>query len=308
MDNKSHYLSSVALDILSNSRGPLPVPMTNDYLFRALMQRNNRVLSALICSLLHLDADDVTSVAISNPIELGEDMDDKTCILDIKVCLNGHTVINLEMQVVNEGNWPERSLCYLCRAFDNLNRGQNYEDIRSAIQIGLLNFTLFSESPEFFANYYMTNIKNHKIYSDKLRLSVLDLTQIHLATREDRNYGLHRWAAFFKAATWEELKMLAKTDLNLQEAVVTVRQLTQDEKIRQMCEAREDYYRRTAGREALLQKTTLERDQAVAREKKAVAERDHLLQLLKLHGIDSGEIGTETICRTEDRENDKKGI
>ena len=95
--------------------------------------------------------------------------------------------------------------------------------------------------------------------------------------------------------------MLAKTDLNLQEAVVTVRQLTQDEKIRQMCEAREDYYRRTAGREALLQKTTLERDQAVA-------ERDHLLQLLKMHGIDSGEIGTDTICRIEDRENDKREI
>ena len=68
---------------------------------------------------------------------------------DIKVNLNGHAVINLEMQVVNEGNWPERSLCYLCRAFDNLNRGQSYEDIRPAIQIGLLNFTLFPDSPEF---------------------------------------------------------------------------------------------------------------------------------------------------------------
>ena len=292
MDNKSLYLSSVSLDILANSQGPLPVPMTNDYLFRALMQRNNKVLSALICSLLHLDVDDVTSVVISNPVELGEDMDDKTCILDIKVCLNGHTVINLEMQVVNEGNWPERSLCYLCRAFDNLNRSQNYEDIRSAIQIGLLNFTLFPDSPEFFANYYMANIKNHKIYSDKLRLSVLDLTQVHSATEEDRGYGLDRWAAFFRAATWEELKMLAKTDLNLQEAVVTVRQLTQDEKIRQMCEAREDYYRRTAGREALLQKTTLERDQAVAERDQVVVERDQLLQLLKLHGIDINEKST----------------
>ena len=305
-----HEQSYLSLDILTDLHGPLPVPMTNDYLFRALMQRNNRVLSALICSLLHLDAADVVSVIISNPIELGEDIDDKTYILDIKVSLNGHTVIDLEMQVVNEGNWPERSLCYLCRAFDNLNHGREYKDALPAVQIGLLNFTLFPRSPEFFASYYMTNIKNHQIYSDKLRLSVLDLTQIELATEEDRGYGLDRWAAFFTAATWEELTMLANTDPNLQEAVLTVYHLTQEEKVRQQCEAREDYYRRTVGREKLLRQTTLERDQAIARErqaaarekqaiaekehaiareKQAIAERDRLLQILREHNIDVNE-------------------
>ena len=277
MSNNHISLRSVPSDILDSIHGPLPIPMTNDYLFRALMQQNNRVLRALICSLLHLDDAEVNSVIISNPIELGKNIDDKTYILDIKVNLNGHAVINLEMQVVNEGNWPERSLCYLCRAFDNLNRGQSYEDIRPAIQIGLLNFTLFPDSPEFFANYYMANTKNHKIYSDKLRLSVLDLTQADLATAEDHIYRLDRWAAFFKARTWEELKMLAKNDSTLQEAAVAVWHLTLDEKIRQICEAREDYYRRTAGREELLQKTTLERDQAIAERDLTAAERDQAI-------------------------------
>ncbi len=246
---------------LDDAHGAIPVRMTNDYLFRALMQRNTRVLKSLICSLLHLDPDDVTSVTILNPIELGETIDEKNYILDIKVDLNGHTTINLEMQVVNEGNWPERSLCYLCRVFDNLNRGEDYEDVHPAIQIGLLDFTLFEDSPEFFANYYLMNQKNHRIYSDKFRLSVLDLTQIDLATEEDRAYQIDHWAALFKATTWEELKMLAKNNQYIEDAVTTIRQLTQEEKIRQQCEAREDYYRRTAGREKLLKKTTSERDE-----------------------------------------------
>ena len=38
--------------------------------------------------------------------------------------------------------------------------------------------------------------------------------------------------------------MLAQNNQDIQEAVVTVYQLTQEEKIRQQCEAREDYYRR----------------------------------------------------------------
>ncbi len=246
---------------LDDAHGAIPVRMTNDYLFRALMQRNSKVLKSLICSLLHLDPDDVISVTILNPIELGETIDEKNYILDIKVDLNGHTTINLEMQVVNEGNWPERSLCYLCRVFDNLNRGEDYQDVHSAIQIGILDFTLFEDSPEFFSNYYLMNSKNHRIYSDKFRLSVLDLTQIDLATEEDRAYRIDRWAALFKATTWEELKMLAKNNQYIEDAVTTVRQLTQEEKIRQQCEAREDYYRRTAGREKLLKKTASERDE-----------------------------------------------
>ena len=73
----------------------------------------------------------------------------------------------------------------------------------------------------------------------------------------DRAYQIDRWAALFKATTWEELKMLATTNQYIEAAVSTIRQLTQEEKIRQRCEAREDYYRRTAGREELLRKTFL---------------------------------------------------
>lgn len=287
---------SMEIPDLDNLHGPIPIRMTNDYLFRALMQRNKEVLKALICSLLHLNPDDVTSVTILNPIELGQSMDDKNYILDIKVELNGHTIINLEMQVVNEGNWPERSLSYLCRAFDNLNTGDDYTEVHPAIQIGILGFTLFEDSPEFFANYYLINVKNHRIYSDKLRLSVLDLTQINLATEEDHAHGIDCWASLFRATTWEELKMLANTNQSIADAVTTVRQLTEEEKIRQQCEAREDYYRRTVGREKILKKTTEELEQAVIELEQAVIERDQALAdlerlqcLLTKHGIDINE-------------------
>lgn len=49
-----------------------------------------------------------------------EEIDAKTFILDIFIQLNNNQRINLEMQVKNEKNWPDRSLSYLCRAFDNL--------------------------------------------------------------------------------------------------------------------------------------------------------------------------------------------
>ena len=143
----------------------------------------------------------VQTVTITNPIELGETIDNKTFFLDVRVMMNDHACINLEMQVVNEYNWVERSLCYLCRSFDHLEHGQDYREVKPSIQIGLLNFTLFPENPEFYATYQFLNVKNHMLYSDKLRLSVLNLTRTDLATEEDRAYHIDYWASLFKAAT-----------------------------------------------------------------------------------------------------------
>lgn len=42
--------------------GKMPYSLTNDYLFRALLQKNNRVLKHLICVLLHLQPEEVSTV------------------------------------------------------------------------------------------------------------------------------------------------------------------------------------------------------------------------------------------------------
>ncbi|MCM1213754.1 MAG: Rpn family recombination-promoting nuclease/putative transposase [Lachnospiraceae bacterium] len=269
---------------LDSATGPVAIPMYNDYLFRALLQRNNRVLKGLICSLLHLSSEQVRTVSIRNPIELGDTIDSRDFFLDVKVLMNDQTDINLEMQVINEHNWTDRSLSYLCRSFDHLEHNQDYRYAKPTIQIGLLNFTLFPESPEFYATYQFLNVKNHMLYSDKLRFSVLNLTCINLATEEDRSYHIDYWASLFKSTTWEEIKMLAQKDDFINDASNTIYQLTQEEKIRLQCEAREDYYRRQnyveeefARKEAALADKDAElavKDAEIARLKKLLSEKD----------------------------------
>lgn len=65
---------------------------------------------------------------------------------------------------------------------------------------------------KYYATYMLMNVKNHSIYSDKLRLSVVELNQIEMATEEDKAFQIDYWAALFKAKTWEEIKMLAEKD------------------------------------------------------------------------------------------------
>ena len=229
--------------LLKNATGEVQFTLTNDYLFRATWQQSEKALRGLICSILDLQYEDIKSVEIMNPIELGKSIDAKDFILDSKVMLNNHTIINLEMQVLNLGNWPERSLAYMCRSFDRLNRGDDYVEVKPVVQVCFLDFTLFKEYPEFFSTYMFTNVKNHMIYSDKLKLYVVDLTCIDRATEEDKLRGIYHWAKLFKATTWEEIKMLAGNNTFLEEAAETAYRLSAEEKIRMQCEAREDYYR-----------------------------------------------------------------
>lgn len=265
--------------------------MTNDYLFRALLQRSNITLKGLICSLLHLHDDEIVSVVIMNPIELGKAVDSKNFFLDIKVSLNDQMVIHLEMQVINQYNWPERSLNYLCRTFDSLRTGENYLKAKPVIQIGLLDYTLFPEFPEFYATYEFRNTKNHHLYSDKLRLCVLNLSRIDLATEEDMLYKIDYWASLFKSTTWEEIKMLAKDNAYINNAASTVYRLSQEEKIRLRCEAREDYYRTQLDIQYEMEKrdTKLaEKDSIIERQeaalKDATAKNEKLLAWALKHG------------------------
>ncbi len=223
-----------------NATGKIDYCMTNDYMFRMVLQSNNNVLKGLISSMMHVPLSDIKSVEIVNPIELGKHIDDKDFILDVKVMLNDNTIINLEMQVTNYSNWTNRSLCYLCRTFDNVQKGEDYNSAIPVTHIGFLDYDLFPDNIEFYSTYMLQNVETGKIYNSKFRLSVLSLNQIKLATKEDKKWHIDEWARLFKATTWEELKMIAEKDKVYSEAANSIYVQNSDETIRAMCEARQE--------------------------------------------------------------------
>lgn len=115
------------------------------------------------------------------------------------------------------------------------------------------------------------------LYSDKLRLSVVDLTKIDMATEEDKSYHIDYWASLFKAAAWEEIKMLAQKDECIMDASNIIYHLSQEEKIRLQCEAREDYYRRQGDAKLLRERLTA----ALENARTELAEKDFTIAALQ---------------------------
>lgn len=224
--------------------GKLKYPLTNDFMFKAVMQRNETALKGLLCALLNMKMKDITAIRILNPIEVGGMIDEKMMMLDLKLELNDSRILDVEMQVIDEGNWPERSLTYLCRSFDQLEKGEDYMEVKETMHIGILDFTPQGFPEKLYLDYYFYNLNTEHKYSDKMSIHVLELNQLENEENEREMPELYNWARLLKAETWEEMLMLAEKDKTIRECVLTYKELSADEKARMQSEARDDYYRR----------------------------------------------------------------
>ena len=210
----------------------------------AVLQKNEEVLRNLLATLLEMDEADIVDCHLENPIELGKEIEGKECILDVKLTLNHAKIINIELQVYKQTYWVERSLLYWARVYDSLKSVEDYGKLLPTYHIGILDFTLFEDHPKFMAKYQILDVEDGYLYSDKLCIKVLDLTQLEIArSQSEADKKLLKWASIFKAETLEELEQLASGEEVFENMVVTMKKLSEDEKIRMQCEAREDYER-----------------------------------------------------------------
>ena len=210
----------------------------------AVLQKNEEVLRNLLATLLEMDEADIVDCHLENPIELGKEIEGKECILDVKLILNHAKIINIELQVYKQTYWGERSLLYWARAYDSLKSEEDYGKLLPTYHIGILDFTLFEDHPKFMAKYQILDVEDGYLYSDKLCIKVLDLTQLEIArSQSEADKKLLKWASIFKAETLEELEQLASGEEVFENMVVTMKKLSEEEKIRMQCEAREDYER-----------------------------------------------------------------
>ena len=111
---------------------------------------------------------------------------------------------------------------------------------------------------------------------------MVNLSRIDLATEQDKASGIDLWARVFTATTWEEINMLAQDNIYLQEVVSGVQQLTEEEKIRQQYQAREDYAYWERIREADRKRELQKRDTIINEQAKQLA---YYQKLFAEHGI-----------------------
>jgi len=280
--------------LFDSMHGEMKYTLLNDFLAKYSLQNDLFALKGLLAALLSVELDSITAIDVLNPIEPADVIGERDCLLDVKLELNHSDIINIEIQSRFQDFWPERSITYLCRSFDHLKSGENYTDIKPCLHIGILNTDLFRpDDPrftgEFYSEYHLLNTATHTEYSRKFGIRVLSLNRLDNASEEDKANpnGLYNWARLFRSSSWEDLYMIAKENERMQSFVGTVRQLSAEEKIAQMCEARRRYNLDIATYEQYLsdrdsiiadkESTIAEKDNTIAEMDNAIAEKDSIL-------------------------------
>ena len=225
--------------ILENNPGEIQFGLTNDYMFRAVFQKNQTALKGLIAAALGFKPEEITSCTVLNPIILGESFNAKTCVLDIRVCINNRIHVNIEMQMGRFFNWPKRSLYYTCSMFSGLRAGQDYNEAPPCVHIGFVSNSPFEDDQQFFSRYLLTEETSRRVLTDDFSIVMINLKHIPKGLPEgDALRELQCWTQLLCAKDWKEAIHMAEESTIMQEAIVTMYELSQEQKIREQCLAR----------------------------------------------------------------------
>jgi len=208
-----------------------------DTLFKMLFVKHTDLLKQLVSGLLGIRLESIGEFHITNPEMPPESLGDKFCRLDINMTVNGQRV-DLEIQVRNEGDYPERVLFNWARVYSSaLPAGGDYADLPRTVIISIINFNLF-ECEEYYSEFRALEVTRHTPLTDKMGLYFYELGKLP----EEAAAGDMRlmWLLLFKADTEEELAKIEAMEVPaMEQAIRAYHQITADSEFREMERLRE---------------------------------------------------------------------
>lgn len=181
-----------------------------DTLFKMLFVKHPDLLKKLVAALLGIPLENIEQFIIRNEEIAPENLGDKFCRLDINMVVNGQ-LVDLEVQVANEGDYPERVMLYWAREFSTaLPAGQSYSMLPRTIIISIIDFNLF-DCAEFHSFFQPLEVTRHTLLSDKMGFHFFELKK--LPDDFSEKDALLLWLTLFKAETEEDLEKLKKMEV-----------------------------------------------------------------------------------------------
>jgi len=254
----------------------------NDVLFKKLFVDYPELLKRLVAEVIQIRFESIEQFEITNPEILPESLGEKFCRLDINMIVDGHR-IDLEVQVQNEGNYPERSLYHWAREYSSaLKSGQEYTELPRVVIISILAFKLFA-CAEFHSEFRALEVTRHTPLTDKMSLHYFELPK--LPKTVNMKSKLELWLKLFDAETEEDLKEIEGLGVvEMQQAIGAYRTLTETDRFKILEQMRRDarhneasalgHARREAYREADVkwEGVVAEKDAVVAEQAALIAE------------------------------------
>ena len=227
---------------ISNATKKILTPK-NDVVFSALFSaKNENLVKSFISSILNQNISEIDMDKSTHLIK--NFIHNKLGILDLRVKLNNKMYCNVEVQLNNEGNMPERMLYYWSRLFGNqLKSGNPYDKLQKTISVGIFDFELdnLKNLPGYCSKWKIIDDEGRKIIlTDLFELYIICLPRLRKYSKEKiLKDKLAQWMLFIDDPKSAEVKEIMESNSDIKQAVQTLEEINDDEEIQRLAELRE---------------------------------------------------------------------
>jgi predicted transposase/invertase (TIGR01784 family) len=184
---------------------------------------------------------------VLDPTLSPENIEDKRCVLDIKLHTKSGKVIDIEIQARYQNFIWKRIQYYAAKLLvDQAKSGDKYDQLPQVISILIADFEMVQESESYHHRFRFYDEKKKVRFPDSIEINTLEIQKVD----ELDGSPLSAWMRFFRAREEEDFEMLSQTNPAIAEAWGVIKHLSADESARMIAEAREKAHRDMVSAEA----------------------------------------------------------
>ncbi len=286
MSNDSCYNGENDSGVIPMDRNHKIVKLKLDIIFKRMFgdAKNEKIIIAFLSDLLEIPRERIKKITIENVELVPEYMEQKFSRLDLKMYLDD-SVVNIELQVNREPYFNDRTLFYWSKIYsDELKAGEEYGELRQTICINIINFNQFA-CEDYHSHFKVMETERHEVLSDKFAIHFFELRKIKNASQKK---PMEDWLNLIDAETEGDLMDIQETTNipEVQNAIVMLREMSDDEKIRQQV-----YYReKRLHDEASALGNARREGRAEGRAEGRTEERNKMIAVMRQSGMSENEI------------------
>lgn len=204
------------------------IPVTNDYIFKRIFTKegNEDILKDLLIAILDKPID---KIEVQSEVTLEKEIiENKLGRLDIVALLNDDTIVNIELQVVNNRNIIDRTLYYWSGLHhNNLKRGKDYKETIKTISINILNYNEFEEGPYHEVARLKREYQN-EVLTEKMEMHFIQIPKF-IEEKRGTETKIEQWLQFISQENQGEVEKAMEKNEKVRKAFGQYKTLTGDE-------------------------------------------------------------------------------
>ena len=212
-----------------------------DIVFQSLFnQKNENITKSFAEALI---GEKINSIVINDTKELSREYpEDKLGILDLELDINNKEKIDVEVQLLKNDAFINRLLFYWSKIYSKqIKRGNKYRNAKRVVIIAIVDFEI-NLTKELRKMESIWNLREkespEKVLTDLIEIHIINLKRVKEEYLRDKDNIKNQWIMFLDDPNSEEVKEIMEKNEDVKKAVVTVRKMSEDEKMEKLAELR----------------------------------------------------------------------